>query len=225
MRRTGTNQVVPNQRIKKKNLRASESEAFLKIIGFHGKFGESSTTSETVSNSATSKPGTKKTIDTSRQRPDSSFKIKDSLRQVSQSQPVTVVKPLVEQQAKVEAREPLDETKVISALERYVAEHRPEPTVAIALKTHKPLVEQEKITILVDNQLQLDKLEAMKMHFQQSLMKSLNNGYVACEFKLFDSGIAKEEKKLFTASEKFEHFVSINPVVADLKNIFGLEID
>ena len=102
---------------------------------------------------------------------------------------------------------------------------RAEPTVAIALKTHKPLVEEEKITILVDNQLQLDKLEAMKMHFQQSLMKSLNNGYVTCEFKLFDSGIAKEEKKLFTASEKFEHFVSINPVVADLKNIFGLEID
>ena len=34
-----------------------------------------------------------------------------------------------------------------------------------------------------------------------------------------------EEKKLFTAGEKFRHFIELNPVVADLKSIFGLELD
>ncbi len=56
-------------------------------------------------------------------------------------------------------------------------------------------------------------------------MKNLKNGYVTFEFKLFDSNTTQEEKKLFTASEKFEHFMKLNPVVADLKNIFGLELE
>lgn len=197
----------------------------MKIAGYQGKFGTSGVANEQKPEQTTSKPATKKTTEPSRQRPDSSFKINDSLRQVSQSQPVTVARPVAQQQVKIEAREPLDETKVSAALECYVAEHRPEPTVAIALKTHRPLVEGEKISILVDNQLQLDKLEALKMHLHHVLMKTLNNGFITCEFKLFDSGSTKEEKKLFTASEKFEHFIKINPVVADLKNIFGLELD
>lgn len=164
-------------------------------------------------------------VDTSRTRPDSSFKLKDSLRQASQSQPTVKVQSVVEQQVRVSAREEITEGGVVSALEKYIAEHRPEPTVAIALKTHRPLIEGEKVIIAVDNQLQLDKLEALKIHLHTVLTKTLNNGFISLELQLFDRNTTQEEKKLFTASEKFEHFVKLNPVVADLKNIFGLEID
>ena len=102
------------------------------------------------------------------------------------------------QQFKVEARDVIDERKVVAALERYIQDHRPEPTVAIALKTHRPEIDGENIVLAVDNQL---------------------------SFKLFDDQNSTEEKKLFTAGEKFRHFIELNPVVADLKSIFGLELD
>ena len=79
------------------------------------------------------------------------------------------------QQFKVEARDVIDERKVVAALERYIQDHRPEPTVAIALKTHRPEIDGENIVLAVDNQLQQDKLEALKMHLRNVLMKLLNN--------------------------------------------------
>ena len=35
----------------------------------------------------------------------------------------------------------------------------------------------------------------------------------------------KEKKRLFTAKDKFEHFMGLNPAVGELKNLFGLEIE
>lgn len=172
------------------------------------------------------RPAARKPVDTGRPRPDSSFKIKDTLRQVNQTQPeVKVRQTVVEKQVQVESREAIDESKVKMALEKYVADHRPESTVAFALKTHRPQVETEHIVIFVDNQLQLEKLETMKMHLLNALTKTLRNGFITLQFELFDTGVTTEEKKLFTSSEKFEHFLKLNPVVADLKKIFGLELE
>jgi len=194
----------------------------LKIAGFNGKFREPGAEPESVVENV---PVVKRPADVNRPRPDSSFKIKDSFRQESQVQPVVKVQPVIHQQEKPDTRESFDEAKVVAALEKYITEHTPEQTVSIALKTHRPVIEGEKIVLLVDNQIQLEKVEAIRMHLQNMLMKNLKNGYVTFEFKLFDSNTTQEEKKLFTASEKFEHFMKLNPVVADLKNIFGLELE
>lgn len=194
----------------------------LKIAGFNGKFREPEAEPESVVENV---PVVKRPADVNRPRPDSSFKIKDSFRQESQVQPVVKVQPVIHQQEKLDTRESFDEAKVVAALEKYITEHTPEQTVSIALKTHRPVIEGEKIVLLVDNQIQLEKVEAIRMHLQNMLMKNLKNGYVTFEFKLFDSNTTQEEKKLFTASEKFEHFMKLNPVVADLKNIFGLELE
>lgn len=147
------------------------------------------------------------------------------MRQVSQAQPVIKPRAIVEKHEQVRARETIHDEYVKKAIQDYIAVHKPDPTITLALTTHLPLVDGEKITLLVDNQLQLDKLEAIKVHLQTVFMKSLNNGFITMEFKLFDTNTTKEEKKLFTSSEKFEHFVKLNPVVAELKNIFGLELD
>ncbi len=194
----------------------------LKIAGFNGKFREPGAEPESVVENV---PVVKRPADVNRPRPGSSFKIKDSFRQESQVQPVVKVQPVIHQQEKPDTRESFDEAKVVAALEKYITEHTPEQTVSIALKTHRPVIEGEKIVLLVDNQIQLEKVEAIRMHLQNMLMKNLKNGYVTFEFKLFDSNTTQEEKKLFTASEKFEHFMKLNPVVADLKNIFGLELE
>lgn len=158
-------------------------------------------------------------------RPDSSFKIKDSLKKISQVQPSVKAQVVAETKVRVEGREAIDEKRVMAALEKYICDYQTEPTVTIALKTHRPDIQVENITIAVDNQLQMDKLEAMKMHLQNALMRTLNNGHIVLGFKIFDSQTTKEEKKLFTSGEKFEHFVKLNPVIADLKSVFGLELE
>lgn len=196
----------------------------MKIAGFNGKFHEPGTVPGTSATALPSSPA-KRTVGFSRPRPDASFKIKDSLRQAVLSQPAAKVEAVNPLQENGKEREPFDEAMVVAALEKYIADHKPEPTVSVALKTHRPFIEGEKIVLLADNQIQLEKLEAMKMHLCHILAKYLRNCKISLEFRLFDSQSAREEKKLFTASEKFEHFVRLNPVVADLKNIFGLELE
>lgn len=114
---------------------------------------------------------------------------------------------------------------VVAALEKYAAEHNPEQEVNFALRNHRPLIEGEKVVLLVDHQLQMDKLKTIKKHLLNGLMKNLNNGYITLEFRLFDTNSTHEEKRFFTSGEKFEHFVKLNPVVAELKNVFGLELE
>lgn len=126
---------------------------------------------------------------------------------------------------KIAARDAFDNGQLMAVIESYAADKSIDPTISIALKAHHPLVDKEHITIFADNQLQIDKLNGVKMHFQNILMRQLNNGFLSVEFRLFEADVAHEEKKLYTASEKFEHFLSLNPVVADLKRVFGLEID
>lgn len=196
----------------------------MKIEGFTGKFQTASVASEGVRVAATSKT-TGRISENDRHRPDASFKIKDSLRQINQTQPVVKARKTEVQHSDIKAREAIDEEKVVAALERYVQDHRPDPTVVMALKTHKPEISGENIVLAVDNQLQQDKLEALKVHLRNALAKLLNNGFIALSFKLFDDRNSKEEKKLFTAGEKFQHFVELNPVVANLKSVFGLELE
>jgi len=226
---------VPSQRTKKKKLRASDLEAFLKIAGFEGQFVAPGTAPAIPTTAANSKATTASGIPTVnktkakdtnlRPRPDASFKIRDSFREISQQELSTKVETTEEQQEKIAARDSIDEEKVVAALQKYIAERKPEPTIELALKAHRPVVEGERITIFIDNQLQIEKIATIKIPFHNMLTKLLNNGSATIEFKLFDDNTTKEEKKLFTASEKFDHFVKLNPAVADLKNIFGLELD
>lgn len=199
----------------------------MKIADFGGKFRESDAASEVVAEVVSgSVPKSKsKPASEPNTRLDSSFKINDSLRQESQKQSVVKEHVSVESSEKVEAREPFDADKVVAAFEKYVAEHSPEQTVVFALRTHRPLVNGEGIVLPVDNPLQLDKLEAVRKQLQNVLMKGLNNGFVTLDFTLFDTVSTQEEKRFFTSGEKFEHFVQLNPAVADLKRIFGLELE
>lgn len=125
----------------------------------------------------------------------------------------------------VQAQDKFDEQKVISVFETYIQLHHPETTVTIALKSHKPEINGDAISVEIDNKLQLEKLEVIKLQLQNLLIKRLNNGCITLSFKFFDNSDGKEAKKLYTAQDKFEHFVEINPVVMELKNIFGLELD
>lgn len=158
-------------------------------------------------------------------KPPASFKLKKAFAETAQSYDVSKPKSVGEQIVQVEAREAFGSEKVVAALDAYIRSHALETTVAIALKTHTPLVQGEDVVLEVDNKLQYEKVEAIKSSIQNALMKHLNNGHLSLELRFFDDTKGKEERRLITSQDKLEYFIKENPVVAEMKRMFGLEFE
>jgi len=193
----------------------------LKIEGFDGKFQV--TGEEREKQPETTTP-VKKILPEEKTKPSASFKLKEAF--AASSQDYNGKKDVVaEQRIKLDARDTFDAGQVEKAYDDYIRVHKPETTVVVALKAHKPVIRGEEICIEIDNQLQQERLEALKINLQNALMRSLNNGFISLSLKFFDDKNNKEEKKLITAQDKLEHFVQQNPVVGKMCEMFGLQIE
>lgn len=193
----------------------------LKIEGFDGKFQV--TGEEREKQPETTTP-VKKILPEEKTKPSASFKLKEAF--AASSQDYNGKKDVVaEQRIKLDARDTFDAGQVEKAYDEYIRVHKPETTVVVALKAHKPVIRGEEICIEIDNQLQQERLEALRINLQNALMRSLNNGFISLSLKFFDDKNNKEEKKLITAQDKLEHFVQQNPVVGKMCEMFGLQIE
>ncbi len=126
---------------------------------------------------------------------------------------------------RVSGRDPFNAEQVMQVLDEYIAGNKPEIAVSIGLKAHDPAVNGEWITISVDNRLQLEKIEALKNHIQNTFMQRLNNGFVKLTFRLNEEEKEQNDRKLVTSQDKWEFFIRRNPAVLELKKVFGLELD
>ena len=127
---------------------------------------------------------------------------------------------------RVKAQSEFTVADVISALETYVATSQEDTTVKIALTSHTPKVQGFVITLEVDNDFLLSKVTDIHSSLLTFLTKRLNNGFITLNVQVYTEPENGEEKKrLFTAKDKFDHFVEINPAVSELKALFGLEIE
>ena len=127
---------------------------------------------------------------------------------------------------RVKAQSEFTVADVISALETYVATSQEDTTVKIALTSHTPKVQAFVITLEVDNDFLLSKVTDIHSSLLTFLTKRLNNGFITLNVQVYTEPENGEEKKrLFTAKDKFDHFVEINPAVSELKALFGLEIE
>lgn len=158
-------------------------------------------------------------------KPTSSFRLKEALAETSKEPSVRSSMISIEQKLMLEARDPFDVERVEQAFDEYIRIHKPETTLIIALKAHKPEIENYEVTLEIDNQLQLEKLEAVRVSLQNCLMKTLNNGAVAVAFRFFDDKSGKEEIKPITSQDKLVHFIKQNPIVGEMKKMFGLELE
>lgn len=193
----------------------------LKIEGFDGKF---QTAGEGKEKQPAATAPVKKILPEEKTKPSASFKLKEAF--AVSSQLYNEKKDIVsEQRIKLDARDAFDVGQVEKAYDDYIRVHKPETTVVVALKAHKPVIRGEEICIELDNQLQREHLEALKINLQNALMRSLNNGFIFLTLKFFDDKNNKEEKKLITAQDKLEHFVQQNPAVGKMCEMFGLQIE
>lgn len=161
------------------------------------------------------------------EKPLSSFRLNAALKSVSDETSIYAAKPQdrVALQDEVEATDRFDSENVHNALNNYINQHKLETAVIIALQAHLPDVSQSMITLFVDNNLQLEKLNQLATHLLNFIKKALNNRLIILQFKLFEESVSNEEKRYFTSSEKFTHFVELNPVVEELQKLFALEIE
>lgn len=127
---------------------------------------------------------------------------------------------------RVKAQSEFTVADVTSALETYVATSREDTAVKIALTSHSPKVQGFVITLEVDNDFLLSKVTDIHPYLLSFLAKRLNNGFITLNVQVYmEPENGEEKKRLFTAKDKFDHFVEINPAVSELKALFGLEIE
>lgn len=127
---------------------------------------------------------------------------------------------------KIKAQTEFTVVDVSSALEAYMGSLKEDTGVKIALTSHAPKVQGFVVTLEVDNDFLLGKVTDLHPSLLAYLMKRLNNGFVTLNVQVHagvDEG--QDKKRLFTAKDKFEHFIELNPAVGELKALFGLEIE
>ena len=201
----------------------SEQTFLFKIDVFDGKFQSAGAVAEKEKQPAAT-ASVKKIIPEEKPKPSASFKLKEAF--AASSQAYNKKKEVIsEQRIKLDARDTFDVAQVEKAYDDYIRVHKPSTTVVVALKAHKPLIRGEEICIEIENQLQQEHLEALKINLQNALMRSLNNGFISLTLKFFEDKNNREEKKLITAQDKLEHFVQQNPVIGKMCEMFSLQIE
>ena len=127
---------------------------------------------------------------------------------------------------RVKAQSEFTVADVTSALETYVATSREDTAVKIALTSHSPKVQGFVITLEVDNDFLLSKVTDIHPYLLSFLAKRLNNGFITLNVQVYmEPENGEEKRRLFTAKDKFDHFVQINPAESELKALLGMEIE
>ena len=198
----------------------------MKIADFNGKFQQSGGgTTAPVAGEKPSVPAGK--TNTYKVEPPHSFKLKMAMAETRENLQIQREEGGAKvEDNRVKAQSEFTVADVTSALETYVATLREDPAVKIALTSHSPKVQGFVITLEVDNDFLLSKVTDIHPYLLSFLAKRLNNGFITLNVQVYmEPENGEEKRRLFTAKDKFDHFVQINPAVSELKALFGLEIE
>lgn len=100
----------------------------------------------------------------------------------------------------------------------------PEKMVGLAsrMKNLNPLITTyPNVEVVVDNQILLDQLQAIKSRIKATLARDLRNGNIQVEFRLAEG---KEFKKALTKREAFDEIRKNNPAIEKLRVLMELEL-
>jgi hypothetical protein len=165
-------------------------------------------------------------IHSQRQRkpsPPTSFKLKAAIEEIFPTSSATQ-----------ESREPLeaalvnasfDLSAVSAALERFASAEK-EKALHAALTAYPPLLDDHTITLRLDNDLLLTKSKELYANLLAHFKQELKNSQITLQFDLYDEqrDDAPVVKRLYTAQDKLDHFITRYPVVRELCERFGLEV-
>jgi hypothetical protein len=83
--------------------------------------------------------------------------------------------------------------------------------------------QDEHLTWVVDNEVQLAYLSPLLLNFMSYLKKELNNGFLTISLELTKE--VEKENRPYTGKDKFQALARKNPNLYTLKNRFNLDIE
>ena len=206
----------------------------MKIDGFNGKFQQGGAATATPAAAGAQTPPVRPATQPSgaaqplrRSVPLRTFGVKEAMNEVME-EAAHLEKPAAyaAESHRVKAKDSFTAEQVSAALRQYVGTLRSDQAVKVALTSHRPRVEGFVITLEVDNDFLLERVNDLQASLADFLSRQLNNGYITLNVKVYvEPTDGKEEKRLFTAKDKLDYFLSKNPAVAELKSLFGLELE
>ena len=208
---------MSDQRVKKKSLSIEEFVGLLKIDNFGGKFQQGEGVALPVE-----KPRVQSAPKVSAIH---SFKLKEAMAEAKDYVEIQKVTEVEKVEKKIKAQDAFDTKAVSVVLSSFVDDSAGE-AIRVALTSHTPKVNGFVITLEVDNEFLLAKMNDLHPQIIAYLTERLNNSFITLNFELYkETGNDRENKRLFTSKDKFEHFVKLNPAVGELRSLFGLEIE
>ena len=92
-----------------------------------------------------------------------------------------------------------------------------------ALIKRDPLIEDEKIILLLDNAVQVEYIKPLLSEFTAFLKEELNNGFI--EIQLNITAQQELNNKPITGKDKYHVLAKKNPNIHTLRNRFDLDIE
>lgn len=117
-----------------------------------------------------------------------------------------------------------DKGDVIQAWKEFVlkADQAGKISQVIILKDRPLDVENDVISISLENQLQLDQLNEFKEELMVYIRKRIQNTSIILNAAI---GEVNTQKRIYTVEEKFKFLEEKHPDLVKLKDLFGLETD
>ena len=157
----------------------------------------------------------------------SSFSIKDKLNQNQNTSQTETENNEVEN--KDEVREEIHnqeftEKDLIETWHKFSNKMGDKPRIFNTLTSKDPKLEDNNIvSFIIDNNLQETKINEIRNELIGYLKAELKNN--SLELKLIINEIEEENNKLYTAEDKFNHMISKNKDLGNLKKEFNLDLD
>jgi DNA polymerase-3 subunit gamma/tau len=206
---------------KKKSL---DDSPLLKIEGFAGATGENApvpalpATPAPVATSPADPSPTAREEKPHKPSPPASFKLKEAIA----GMPVATTAPSSPATTTSLPAEPFDLPALVASLECFAST---DVALSAALTAYPPLLEGHAVTLRLDNDLLLARARELHPRLLDHLQHELHNGHVTLDFLLYDERLdPSPTRRLYTARDKLDHFLAINPAVQTLRDRFTLEI-
>jgi len=136
---------------------------------------------------------------------------------------VTPSKKEVEKYVKVEMEEAFTQERMKEVWKSFAEKYNSDPNFYLALTKREPELKKEfKIELLVDNKIQAAMINEIKHDLLNYLRTILKNGRINLETVV---NIEKKDVKPYTSQDKYNEMVKKNPMLKDLKENLGLELE
>lgn len=115
---------------------------------------------------------------------------------------------------------------VRTAIENFTDTKINDSQLQIVLKSLNPVVEGTKVIFSVDSNFTEQQIIPYKQRLESFIAASVNNRNLTIEINVVVDGAATSSKPVYiTQADKLNNFIELNPVIAEMVELFGLEIE